>query len=80
MVKQKTPLGTLVARSDADPNYPGVSICLRRGEREELLVHVECDAYKNGVAFYAWFDPQGDEYSHGGALSEAAIKQIFEED
>ena len=80
MVKQKTPLGTLVARSDADPNYPGVSIYLRRGEHEELLVHVEYDAYKNGVAFHAWFDPQGDEYSHGGALSEAAIKQMFEED
>ena len=80
MVKQKTPLGTLVARSDADPNYPGVSIYLRRGKHEELLVHVECDAYKNGVAFYAWFDAQGGEYSHGGALSEAAIKQMFEED
>ena len=80
MVKQETPLGTLVARCDADPNYPGVSIYLRRGKHEELLVHVECDAYKKGVAFYAWFDPQEDEYSHGGALSEAAIKQIFEED
>ena len=80
MVKQETPLGTLVARRNRDLNYPGVSIYLRRGKHEELLAHVECDAYKNSVAFHAWFDPHGYEYSHGGALSEAAIKQIFEED
>ena len=80
MVKQKTPLGTLVARRNRDLNYPGVSIYLRRGEREELLVHVEYDAYKKGVAFHAWFDPQGYGYSHDGVLSEAVIKQIFEED
>ena len=41
MVKQETPLGTLVARCDADPTYPGMSIYLRRGEREELLTNVE---------------------------------------
>lgn len=80
MVEQETPLGTLVARCDADPNYPGMSIYLRRGKYEELLVSVEYDAYKKGVAFYAWFDPQEDEYSHDGVLSEAAIKQRFEED
>ena len=80
MIEQETPLGTLVARRDADPTYPGMSIYLRRGEREELLVNVEYDAYKKGIAFHAWFDPQGYGYSHDGVLSEAAIKQIFEED
>ena len=80
MVKQKTPLGTLVARRKADLNYPGMLIYLLRGEHEELLVNVEYDAYKKGVAFHAWFDPQGYGYSHNGVLSEAAIKQIFEED
>ena len=79
MLEQENPLGTLVARRDADPTYPGMSIYLRRGEREELLVNVEYDAYKKGIAFHAWFDPQGYGYSHAGVLSENDIKQIFEE-
>ena len=80
MVKQNTPLGTLVARSDADPNSPGVSIYLRRGEREELLTNVEYDSDGRILAFREWLDPQTYTYSHGEVLSENDIKQIFEED
>lgn len=80
MVKQKTPLGTLVARSDADPNYPGVSIYLRRGKHEELLTNVEYDSDGRILAFREWLDPQTYTYSHGEVLSENDIKQIFDED
>ena len=80
MLEQETPLGTLVARCDAGPNCPGMSIYLRCGEYEELLISVGCDPIKKGIAFHAWFDPRGYEYSHAGVLSENDIKQIFEED
>ena len=80
MVKQETPLGTLVARCDANPNYPGMSIYLRRGEREELLMNVEYDFDGPILAFHAWFDPQSYMCSHSEVLSENEIKQMFEED
>lgn len=80
MIEQETPFGTLVARREANPNYPGMSIYLRRGEREELLTNVEYDPIKKGAAFHAWLDPQGYGYSHAEVLSENDIKHIFEED
>lgn len=80
VLEQETPLGTLVARCDADPTYPGMSIYLRRGEREELLTNVEYDADGRILAFREWLDPQTYTYSHGEVLSENDIKQIFEED
>ena len=79
MIEQETPLGTLVARRDADPTYPGMSIYLRRGEHEELLTNVEYDADGRILAFREWLDPQTYTYSHGEVLSENDIKQIFEE-
>lgn len=80
MLEQETPLGTLVARRNADPTYPGMLICLRRGEREELLTNVEYDPDGYIAASHAWFMPQTNEYSRSSTLSENEIKQIFEED
>lgn len=80
MVKQETPLGTLVARRNRDLTYPGMSIYLQRGEREELLTNVEYDSDGRILAFREWLDPQTYTYSHGEVLSENDIKQIFEED
>lgn len=80
MIEQETPFGTLVARRVADPNYPGVSIYLRRGEREELLTNVEYDSDGWILAIREWFDPQTYTYSRCEVLSENDIKQIFEED
>lgn len=80
MIEQETPLGTLVARRDADPTYPGMLICLRRGECEERLVDVQYDPDGYIIVSPAWFMPQTNEYSHSTAVSENEIKQIFEED
>ena len=80
MLEQETPLGTLVARRGADPDYPSVLIYLRRGEREERLVDVQYDPDGYIIVSPAWFMPQTNEYSHSTAVSENEIKQIFEED
>lgn len=80
MVELETPLGTLVAHCDVDPNYPGMSIYLRRGEGEELLTNVEYDSDGRILVFREWLAPQTYTYSHSEVLSENDIKQIFEED
>ena len=79
MLEQETPLGTLVARRDADPDYPSIWICLRRGEHEKRLVDAQYDPDGYIIVSPAWFMPQTDEYSHSTAVSENEIKQIFEE-
>ena len=79
-MNRKPPLGTLVARREVDPNYPGISIYIRRGEQDELLLRMECDKNEEELAFYAWFDPYHYKYSHHDVLSEDEIKKMLEED
>ena len=80
MVKQETPLGTLVARHSTDPNYPGICIYLQCGDNEELVARVECDREERKLAFQVWFDPDSGDPSHSGYLSEDEVNRLFEED
>ena len=80
MLEVNTPLGTIVAKSDPYPNCPGVSIYIRRGEQDALLLRLECDENEEELAFYAWFDPNRYKHSHSGVLSEDGIEKMLEED
>ena len=80
MIEVNTPLGTIVAKSDPYPNCPGVSIYIRRGEQDALLLRMECDEKEEELAFYAWFDPYHYKHSHHDVLSEDEIKKALEED
>ena len=50
MLEVNTPLGTIVAKSDPYPNCPGVSIYIRCGEQDALLVRLECDEKEEELA------------------------------
>lgn len=80
MLEVKTPFGTLVARPSANPDYPEISIYLRRGKRETLLSCVEAQLYERRLAHYGWFNPESDAPSCTELIFLEQIDELFAEE
>lgn len=80
MLEVETSLGTLVARSSANPNYPGISIYLRRGKEGHmaLLGAVECSEQDATLIGVLWLTPDDYCYSDYAILSKEQTDQLYE--
>lgn len=80
MLEVKTPYGTLVARPDTNPDFPGIAIYLRRGQREVLLSCVETQFREMLLVHYGWFNSKSCTPSYTEFVSPEQIDELFAEE
>ena len=77
--KIRTPLGTLSAHVRNDPEYPGIDICLDRGDHSILLAWVEVDRHGSApvLKLRLYADCKDDEPTDDRTIAPAELDEYF---